>query len=67
VKEIEAVSRPGGQTQPRWRPLEKREKVAIRDVYQDWVFVLHFVDEHEEYGWVPRAALMRCQAKDGTP
>jgi hypothetical protein len=67
-KDTAAVSRPGGRTMPRWTPLERGEKVATMDVYRDWVFVLHFVnDDREEYGWVPRSVLRGCQAKEGTP
>ena len=66
-KDTDLVNRPGGLTEPRWSPLEKGGKVAIRDTYRDWVFVVHFVDDRGEYGWVPRNALVTCQAKDGTP
>jgi hypothetical protein len=66
-KDTDMVNRPGGSTDPRWSPLEKGNKVAIRDTYRDWVFVVHFVDDRSEYGWVPRDALVKCQPREGTP
>ena len=66
-KDIELANRPGGQTEPRWVPLEKGNKVAIRDTYQDWVFVLHWTGDSSEYGWLPRNALASCRPKEGTP
>ena len=66
-KDTDLVTRPGGPPEPRWSPLEKGEKVAIRDTYRDWVFVVHFVDDRGDYGWLPRNTLINCQAKEGTP
>lgn len=68
-KETELANRPGGQTDPRWLPIEKGQKVAIRDTYRDWVFVVHFDKDSggSAYGWVQRNDLANCRAKDGTP
>ncbi|MCP1762373.1 hypothetical protein [Bradyrhizobium japonicum] len=68
-KETELANRPGGQTEPRWLPIEKDQKVAIRDTFRDWVFVVHFDKDSGEsvYGWVQRNDLASCRAKDGTP
>jgi hypothetical protein len=67
-KDIEAMDRPHGITMGRWSPLKKGEKVAVRDTYQDWVFVLHFPDGGQgEYGWVPRNILDNCKSQEGTP
>jgi hypothetical protein len=63
-----AVNRLGGRTEPRWSGLKKGEKVAIRDVHQDWVFITYFPDPTSpEYGWVPRKILVNCQVREGTP
>jgi len=67
LKETELVNRPRGRTDPRWPPLDKGNKVAIRDTYRDWAFVVHFVDDRDEYGWVPRSALTNCKTREGTP
>lgn len=68
TKDIETMDRPHGITMGRWSPLKKGGKVAVRDTYQDWVFVLHFSDDgHEEYGWVPRNVLDNCKSQEGTP
>jgi hypothetical protein len=61
------LNRPGGSTVGRWTPLERDAKVAIRDTYQDWVFVLHWVDDQQQYGWVLRNALDKCRVQEGTP
>ncbi len=47
--------------------LRRADKVAIRKAYRDWVFVVHFIESKDEYGWVQRSALVNCQAKEGTP
>ena len=77
------VTRPGGDvTPPRWHTLEKGDKVAILEWYPEpdrknktasgiilapWLFVHHWVDQDQEYGWVPRKALDNCKREDGTP
>jgi hypothetical protein len=65
-KDTETLNRPGGHREPRWPGLQKGENVAIRDIFQDWVFVTYFSDQYE-YGSVPRNVLVNCQAKEGTP
>jgi hypothetical protein len=67
LKDIAIVNRPGGHSMPRWSPLEKGDKIAIMDTYQQWVFVLHWVDTQQEYGWLPRNVLANCQRQEGTP
>jgi hypothetical protein len=66
-QETTLLNRPGGDTEPRWSPIAKGDTAAIRDTYRDWVFVVHYIGEHAEYGWVPHGALVNCQPKDGTP
>jgi SH3-like domain-containing protein len=61
------LNRPGGNSDPRWRTLDKGTDVAIRDTYQNWVFVTFFDGDHMQYGWVQRSALANCRAKEGTP
>jgi hypothetical protein len=63
-KDTMTLNRPGGNHEPRWSNLEEGETVAIRDVFQNWVFVTYSGDE---YGWVPRNALINCQKMEGTP
>jgi hypothetical protein len=75
LKEITLATRPGGDTEPRWSPVEKGNAVAIRDVYRDWVFVIHHNTYGEgdsktvetQYGWLPRKAISGCRQMDGTP
>jgi hypothetical protein len=68
TKDVEMVDRPQGGTIGRWSPIKKGEKVAIRDTYQDWSFVLHFVyGNKEQYGWVQNATLANCRRQEGTP
>jgi hypothetical protein len=68
TKNIEMLDRPQGMTMGRWLPIEKGQKVAVRDTYQDWYFVLHYTNgDRGEYGWVQRATLTNCQKQDGTP
>jgi hypothetical protein len=78
-KDMQAVSRPGGETEPRWPSLEKGEKVAIRSTYNsktnesatfksyDWVFIIHYVDHAQWFGWIPANVLVNCQSQEGTP
>jgi hypothetical protein len=71
--DIDAATRPNGFTVPRWKMLEKGEKVAIRETHQNWVFVHRWIQGgrggggHAEYGWVPRNTLLNYQAREGTP
>jgi hypothetical protein len=65
--DTQPVNRPGGNTEPRWSPLEKGDKVAIRDTYQDWVFVYRYQDESAHYYWVRRNVLRNCREQEGTP
>jgi hypothetical protein len=66
TKDTETMNRPGGRHEPRWPNLKKGGSIAIRDIFQDWVFVTYFTDQYE-YGWVPRNALINCQSREGTP
>lgn len=72
IKDTAGVSRPGGKvSMPRWAPLGKGSKIVVMDTYrgtyQDWAFVLHRVQDHEEYKWVPRDTLSSCHKEEGTP
>jgi hypothetical protein len=66
-KTVDAVNRPGGSADPRWLPLERGAKVAIRDTYQDWIFVTYVGEAHYEYRWLPRSAVDHCASQEGTP
>lgn len=68
IKDTDGVTRPRGTiSMPRWSPLERGSKVAVMDTYRDWDFVLHFIEDHEEYKWVKGSILTDCHAEDGTP
>jgi hypothetical protein len=79
-KDTVTVNRPGGDYgDPRWTPLEKGEKVAIRSVYNsktkkegskpyDWVFITHWnSSKDQQWGWVPANVLSNCQPMEETP
>jgi hypothetical protein len=42
--------RPGGPTEPRYTSVDKGDKVAFRNSYQDWWFVMHAKDGIVDYG-----------------
>lgn len=67
TKDIELANRPGGQTEPRYQPVDKGDKVAFRDKYQEWWFVMHSKDGITDYGWLPENVVTRCKKMDGTP
>ena len=48
-------------------PVNKGDKVAVRDEYQDWWFVMHSSDGSTDYGWLPKKVLTRCKQMEGTP
>lgn len=48
-------------------PVDKGDKVAFRDKYQEWWFVMHSKDGITDYGWLPENVLTRCKKMDGTP
>jgi hypothetical protein len=48
-------------------PLEKGGKIAIRDSFRDWTFVVHFDKGQSVYGWMQRNDLVSYQSKEGTP
>lgn len=82
-EDIRMVTRPGSNiTPPRWHTIEKGESVAILEWYPQpdrknktssgiilapWLFVHHWVDQEQEYGWIPRKSLTDCKMEDGTP
>jgi hypothetical protein len=69
--------RPDGPTEPRYEIIRKGDKVAFRNKYKNWWFVLHTsVDPDNcnvnkgctiEYGWIPQSVLTDCQNQEGTP
>jgi hypothetical protein len=67
AKDTELANRPGGQIEPRYLPVNKGDKIAFRDKYQDWWFVMHAIEERTDYGWLPENVLTRCKKMDGTP
>jgi hypothetical protein len=66
-KDTELANRPDGPTEPRYMPVDKSDKVAFRDKYQDWWFVMHSKDGSTDYGWLPASVLTRCKKMEGTP
>lgn len=66
-KEAELANRPGGNIDPRFQPVEKGDKVAFRDKFEGWWFVMHSKDGITDYGWLPENILTRCKKMDGTP
>ena len=66
-KDIELANRPDGQTEPRYMPVNKGDKVGVHDEYQDWWFVMHSSDGSTDYGWLPKKVLTRCKQMEGTP
>jgi len=66
-KDIELAIRPGGETEPRYMPVNKGDKVAFRGEYQDWWFVMHDSDGRTDYGWLPKSVLTKCRKMEGTP
>jgi hypothetical protein len=48
------------------------DKVAYRQSYQGWWFVMHAIHDGDnswtvDYGWIPQNVLTNCHAMDGTP
>ena len=67
TKDTQLAIRPGGPSEPRYAPVNKGDKVAYRNQYQAWWFVLHYSDNNADYGWLPRAILGNCHGREGTP
>jgi hypothetical protein len=71
TKDTRLLNRPNGWAEPRFAQVDKGDKVAFRDRYQKWWFVLHVVGEapnmSADYGWISENVLTDCQPKDGTP
>jgi hypothetical protein len=71
TKETPLANRPNGSSDPRFSVVRKGDKVAFRDRYEDWWFVLHHINGDEnstgEYGWIHKSVLTDCQKRDGTP
>ena len=68
TKDTELSIRPGGPSEPRYMPVNKGDKVAYRNSYQDWWFVMHASgDSAVDYGWLPRNVLTNCHQMEGTP
>jgi hypothetical protein len=68
-KDMELATRPNGPTEPRYRLIHKGDKVAFRNSYKHWWFVMHDADDNGtvDYGWIPHNVLTDCQKRDGTP
>jgi hypothetical protein len=72
TKEMHLANRPNGSSDPRFGIIKKGDKVAFRDKYKDWWFVLHYNYDGKilvdvNYGWIPRSVLTDCQQQEGTP
>jgi hypothetical protein len=67
VKNVQALDRPQGIVIGRFAEIKTGEKLAVRDTYQDWAFVLRYDLGREQYGWVRQTTLDMCTKRDGTP
>jgi hypothetical protein len=67
TRDMDLATRPNGPYEPRYRLINKGDKVAYRQKYQGWWFVLHAKDGAVDYGWVPQNVLSNCTAQEGTP
>ena len=70
TKETALATRPNGPTEPRYMIVNKGDKVAFRQSYRGWWFVLHWdgvQGGQVDYGWIPLSVLINCQPKEGTP
>ena len=68
TKDTQLSIRPNGPTEPRYATVNKGDKVAFRDRYQGWWFVLHYSGQSSvDYGWLPENVLTNCQKQEGTP
>jgi hypothetical protein len=71
TKEISLASRPGGPSEPRYLTVNKGDKVAYRQSYQGWWFVMHATHADDswtvDYGWIPQKVLTNCKPMEGTP
>ena len=67
TKETTLSIRPNGPTEPRYMPVKKGDKVAYRNSYRDWWFVMHADGDKTDYGWLPQNVLANCQKMEGTP
>jgi hypothetical protein len=71
TKETHLLSRLDGQIEPRYMIVNKGDKVAGRQSYQGWWFVMHAVQNGDRWdvdcGWLPRNILTDCHEKEGTP
>jgi hypothetical protein len=52
---------------PKAGAIDKGDKVAFRDSYQGWWFVMHAKDGTVDYGWAPQDVLSNCSRQEGTP
>jgi hypothetical protein len=66
TRDMDLATRPNGPSEPRYRRIEKGDKIAYRQSYQGWWFVMHAKDDSVDYGWVPQNVLSNCTAREGT-
>jgi len=75
TKDTELATRPNGPTEPRYKAVNKGDKLAFRGKYQNWWFVMHasYCDGGNnegctvDYGWLPENILTACHKMEGTP
>jgi hypothetical protein len=66
-RDMALASRPNGPSEPRYMGIDKGDKVAYRQSYQGWWFVMHAKNDAVDYGWVRQKVLSNCKAQEGTP
>ena len=67
TKDMDLATRPNGPSEPRYIRIAKGDKVAFRQSYQDWWFVMHAKGPMIDYGWIPKNVLSNCEEQEGTP
>lgn len=73
-KETSFYRMPGGSIEPRFTLAMRGDKVALKDQYKNWHFVLHYIGKHPggtvdsvEYSWIAANVLADCRNMEGTP
>jgi hypothetical protein len=67
TRDVELANRPEGRSDPRFPIVEAGGKVAIRDRFGGWRFVVYYRGDETTYGWLPQTVLTNCRSREGTP